>query len=220
LQTIDDGFGYWVKVTNSVELYSSGACINKDSLEPLDLGWNLIAYITNTPQPPNTYIPDLLTGTQILEFATGFNGATKTFDPDLAGPFNTLQQMENGFGYWVKIENSFGQPETAKNLYSNTPPDLLKSIDKANATLENDITVIPNPVTSKATIILKSKFSGNASIHLYDMYGRKIANVTKTDINLNETNSFEFNAENLSSSMYILKVISKEEASYKTIIVE
>jgi len=105
LQTIDDGFGYWVKVQNAVTLTSLGVCINEDYRKPLDAGWNLVAYPPIAPQSPSVYFADLIVNGN-LEFVTGFDGGAKIFDPVIPGPFNTLQQMENGFGYWVKVTNA------------------------------------------------------------------------------------------------------------------
>jgi len=70
----------------------------------MDIGWNLIAYPPIAAQSPSMYFADLIADGS-LEFVAGFDGGTKTFDPTLPEFFNSLQQMENGFGYWVKVTN-------------------------------------------------------------------------------------------------------------------
>ena len=105
LQTIDDGFGYWVKVTNATVLNTSGICIADDFRKPLDAGWNLIAYPPIAPQSPNVYFADLIANNN-LENVTGFEDGVLTFNPAIPDFLNTLQLMSNGFGYWVKVTNS------------------------------------------------------------------------------------------------------------------
>jgi len=104
LHTIEDGFGYWVKVVNTAVLNATGSCIDDGYRKPLDAGWNLIAYPPITPQSPSIYFADLI-AVGNLEYVTGFDNGTEIFDPGLPLPFNTLQQMENGFGYWLRLIN-------------------------------------------------------------------------------------------------------------------
>jgi len=104
LQDVEDGFGYWVKVQNADVLEVEGVCIDDDFRKPFDAGWNLVAYPPDAPQSPATYFADLIANGN-LEFISGFDQGLLLFDPTFPGPFNTLQQMENGFGYWVKVLN-------------------------------------------------------------------------------------------------------------------
>jgi len=105
LSKLQDGFGYWLKVENADVLTVEGTCIADDFRKPLNAGWNLIAYPPDDPQPPATYFADLISNGN-LEFIMGFDGGTKIFDPNQPPFLNTLQQMENGFGYWVKVTNA------------------------------------------------------------------------------------------------------------------
>jgi len=105
LQEINEGFGYWVKVTNMDFLPVDGICIEESFRKPLDAGWNLIAYPPDAPQATSDYLADLIADGN-LEFVAGFDAGTETFDPALPESFNTLQEMENGFGYWVKVTNA------------------------------------------------------------------------------------------------------------------
>jgi len=102
---LEDGFGYWVKVQNSDVLTVEGTCIADDFLKPLDVGWNLIAYPPDDPQSPATYFADLISNGD-LEFVMGFDGEIKIFDPNQPAFLNTLQQLENGHGYWIKVTNA------------------------------------------------------------------------------------------------------------------
>jgi len=80
-----------------------GTCINDDFRIPLNTGWNLIAYPPNEPQSPVEYFADLIEDENLI-IVTGFNNGTKIFTPYSCGFVGcSLQQMENGFGYWIKI---------------------------------------------------------------------------------------------------------------------
>jgi len=105
LQQVADGFGYWVKVQNADVLMVVGSCIADDFQKPFDAGWNLVAYPPDAPQSPATYFADLIANGD-LEYVTGYEGGTVTFDPGIPISFNTLQEMKNGFGYWVKVVNA------------------------------------------------------------------------------------------------------------------
>jgi len=105
LQTISEGFGYWVKVTNATFLPVDGLCVDDSFRKPFEAGWNLVAFPPDESQPPADFFADLIANDN-LEFVAGFDGGIKTFNPALPTPFQTLQQMENGFGYWVKVTNA------------------------------------------------------------------------------------------------------------------
>jgi len=102
------GFGYWVKVTNADVLNVEGDCLDDNFRKPFDAGWNLVAYPPDAPQSPATYFADLI-NTEDLEFITGFDNGATTFNP--FGPIflNSLTEMKNGFGYWVKVTNPSNQ---------------------------------------------------------------------------------------------------------------
>jgi len=104
LTEVEDGFGYWVKVANADVLQVGGACLADNFRKPFDAGWNLVAYSPDASQAPEIYFADLIANGD-LEFASGFDNGTKTFDPNRPPFLNTFQQMENGFGYWVKVNN-------------------------------------------------------------------------------------------------------------------
>ena len=105
LSTVKVGFGYWVKVLNADFLPVDGVCLDDSFRKPLDEGWNLIAFPSDEPLLPEDYFADLIAADN-LEFVTGYENGTKTYDPN--GPLflNTIAQMENGFGYWVKVTNA------------------------------------------------------------------------------------------------------------------
>jgi len=118
LQNVGDGYGYWVKVQSAASISVSGPCLADDFLNPLSAGWNLIAYPPDASQSPVDYFADEISAGN-LEFVTGFDAGTITFDPNIPFPFNTLQEMVNGFGYWVKVTSASPFAKTADNSTSN-----------------------------------------------------------------------------------------------------
>jgi len=107
LKSIEDGFGYWIRVNNTDVFTIEGTCLDDDFRIPLnfEIGWNLIAYPPDEPQAPATYFVDLIAAGN-LEFVAGFDDAIKIFDPNQPAFLNTLLQLENGRGYWVKVSNA------------------------------------------------------------------------------------------------------------------
>lgn len=105
LSTMKDGFGYLVKVENTDVLTVEGTCLDDDFRIPLNAGWNLIAYPPDESQSPATYFADLIADGNLIFVQSFYNGIV-TFDPNRPPFLNTLKQMKNGYGYWVKVNNA------------------------------------------------------------------------------------------------------------------
>ena len=103
LTSVQDGFGYWVKVTESDTLRVQGQSIEAGYLPALDAGWNLVAYTAENDASPGSYLADLLASDN-LEYVTGFDGGVEVYDPNGLPFLNSLTALRNGFGYWVKTE--------------------------------------------------------------------------------------------------------------------
>lgn len=102
LVEIEDGYGYWIKVENADVLTVEGTCIADDYRIPLKAGWNLIAYPPDAPQNPRDYFANLIANGD-FEIVVGFNNHVLTYTG--IGFVESLQLMENGFGYWVYVHN-------------------------------------------------------------------------------------------------------------------
>lgn len=98
--------------TSGCQIYDStncgcpSDCPNWPQAIFLNSGWNLISFdiVPNDNSIENVFAN--LIAADNLEFVTGYENETKTYDPN--GPLflNTIAQMENGFGYWVKVTNA------------------------------------------------------------------------------------------------------------------
>jgi hypothetical protein len=106
LTEIKPGFGYWVKVTNAATLNLTGEAISLDFTFNLKAGWNLVAYWPQQTTTPEAAFDPLIT-TGILEIVTGYEQGGLIFDPDQLPFLNTLTEIKNGFGYWVKMSEDY-----------------------------------------------------------------------------------------------------------------
>lgn len=101
LSELDNGYGYWVKVTEDDVLEVGGASLPLNYRPQLTSGWNLIGYPNADDSDPADYFADLIADDNLL-YVTGFDQGSQVFDPNGLAFLNTLQELENGFGYWVK----------------------------------------------------------------------------------------------------------------------
>ena len=102
LTTIEAGRGYWVKVDEADELRVSGALIPSNYQTPLVTGWNLVGF-AGEEAAITSYYADELANNEIV-YVTGFDQGSTVFDPNGLSFLNTLTNLENGFGYWVKAD--------------------------------------------------------------------------------------------------------------------
>ncbi|MDA0945592.1 MAG: choice-of-anchor D domain-containing protein [Bacteroidetes bacterium] len=100
LTAIEGGRGYWVKVAQDDELQVSGSILSEAYQTPLVDGWNLVGF-TGDVRDVEDYFYDELANDQLV-YVTGFNQGVSIYNPNGLPFLNTLTQLENGFGYWVK----------------------------------------------------------------------------------------------------------------------
>ena len=111
---LEDGYGYWVKVSADDTLRVEGEALPAGLLPDLDSGWNLVGYTAAGAASPEAVFADLL-AEDALEYVTGFDAGVSIYDPTGLPFLNSLTAMENGFGYWVKTSADFaGMAETSK----------------------------------------------------------------------------------------------------------
>ena len=114
LTSIDNGFGYWVKVNSAAILTAEGVRLGDDFAKDLSAGWNLIGYwLENSQAPADAFAA--LDAADNLVVATGYGASGATYyDPALPPFLNTLNSLDNGFGYWLKVNEAvegFQYPE-------------------------------------------------------------------------------------------------------------
>ena len=101
LSTLTPGKGYWVKVAEDDVLEVSGTRLSEDFQPSLTEGWNLVGYAAEASQAPEEVYADMIADGTLL-YITGFDGGVQVFDPNGLSFLNTLTELRNGYGYWVK----------------------------------------------------------------------------------------------------------------------
>ena len=101
LGSLTPGNGYWIKVAANDVLEVSGVRLAENFMPGLAEGWNLVGYAAETPAAPGEVYADLLAEGDLL-YVTGFDEGVEVYDPNGLPFLNTLTEMRNGFGYWVK----------------------------------------------------------------------------------------------------------------------
>jgi len=101
------GYGYWVQVDNADTLVIYGDALASGYKRDLDAGWNLFGYLPQTPDSPAVFFSSLLSNSN-LTYVTGFDQGTQLFDPTLPPFLQTLHELRNGYGYWLRVNSPVG----------------------------------------------------------------------------------------------------------------
>ena len=112
------GQAYYAKMQVSENIMNAGSDLNLTY--SLNAGWNLIAYEPDMSHAPQDAFASLISsGT--LEYVSGFDGGALLYDPNQLPFLNTLDVMENGLGYWVKVNApvDFSYPAGTARIASN-----------------------------------------------------------------------------------------------------
>ncbi|MAU75851.1 MAG: hypothetical protein CL831_03130, partial [Crocinitomicaceae bacterium] len=101
LGDLNNGYGYWVKVFADDVLNVQGVQLSEGYLPPLNEGWNLVGHTYDSGVAPEVVFEDLYSNGDLI-YVTGFDQGVQVYDPNGLPFLNTLTEMRNGFGYWVK----------------------------------------------------------------------------------------------------------------------
>ncbi|NLK49496.1 MAG: T9SS type A sorting domain-containing protein [Candidatus Cloacimonetes bacterium] len=110
LTSFSDGRGYNVLMSSSATWSVEGRRIPPDTPISLDTGWNLAAYIPQTPMAATT----ALIG--IFPYLLQVKGMEGIYEP--GNPYNTLHTMSPGRAYWISMETpaSFVYPVSTREM--------------------------------------------------------------------------------------------------------
>ena len=106
LQQLIDGEGYWVKVQNATSFALQGEDFPANFSIDLTSGWNLIGYWPQETTTPAQAFATLISA-GILQMVTGYDQGGQFFNPSGPPFLNTLTEIKNGFGYWIKVSENF-----------------------------------------------------------------------------------------------------------------
>ena len=120
---------------------------------------------------------------------------------------------ENVKGKWkLKVSDEAPGDDGVLEAWSMTICTAKLVLDIADQNLEN-FQVYPNPSEGQFTVIFSSEELGDVDISIYDLLGRKLheKSYKETSIQFEEV----FNAQDLTSGMYILKVRKGQKVSFR-----
>ncbi len=133
LTSINPGFGYWVNLESTDEVSDIGLVLGLEYTITLQEDWNLVGYWPENSQAPVDAFAQLINENNLIGVTGYYNGAL-FFDPDLLPFLNTLSSLDNGFGYWIKINEAvegFQYPAAttvlARTVPRETNPDIIKT---------------------------------------------------------------------------------------------
>jgi len=133
LTAIEAGLGYWIKVNESDDITKEGMPLTLNTSIDLMQDWTLIGYWPSENMSPEEAFAELIS-TGNLQYATGFDEGFTYYDPSGPDFANTLTALENGYGYWLRLNEAvedFQYPEpsgaVAKQLALNPNPDIVKT---------------------------------------------------------------------------------------------
>lgn len=111
LNSMTDGQGYWLKVTNldTVEYY--GQELNPTMVAiPLDSGWNLIGYPVSDHQSVQNALGSIMSDVILMK------NIQYSYSPTVPSFLNTLNTLYPGEAYWLNVS-------TPTTLYYPIPPE-------------------------------------------------------------------------------------------------
>lgn len=103
LTSFESRNGYWFKMLDPDILSIDGYIQAPDTPIELAEGFNLIGYLSQDVDSLTHALSSIMDNVEIV---LGFNGGGLAWSPDIPNEFNTLQYLEPGFGYWVKLSQA------------------------------------------------------------------------------------------------------------------
>lgn len=120
LNTLQDGYGYWVKLAEDDVLEITGTCLLDTFKRNFDAGWNLIAYPPAATSDPGNYFENEIESNNLIN-VSGYDMGTFVYNPSLPPFLNSLDSLRNGYGYWIKLNNAVTNkngPSFESNVFS------------------------------------------------------------------------------------------------------
>jgi hypothetical protein len=134
LTEINPGFGFWVKINDGTTLVQEGMEMGQGYSFNIMASWNLMSYWPQVSITPQDAFSELIEDGNLM-YVTGFDETgAHFFDPNGLPFLNTLEVLENGYGYWVKVNEAvdgFQYPVptavAAKSITRYVNPDIVRT---------------------------------------------------------------------------------------------
>jgi hypothetical protein len=135
LTEINPGFGFWVKINDGTTLVQEGMEMGQDYSFNIMASWNLMSYWPQMSITPQDAFAELIEDGNLI-YLTGFDETgAHYFNPNGLPFLNTLTSLDNGYGYWVKVNNAvdgFQYPTAMAGMAKAVVPDVNPDIHRTN----------------------------------------------------------------------------------------
>ncbi|MCL5992367.1 MAG: T9SS type A sorting domain-containing protein, partial [Bacteroidetes bacterium] len=143
-------------------------------------------------------------------------------DSNLKTSIININQLSDSNYYIAESESQL--QDTSKDTWkpiniiivkiSNQPTNVLDYYVK-----DNIIQIFPNPTTGLCKVILEDNLNNLTSLKLYNSFGVKIEDLTKTVQLINDKKELELNLSSLSNGIYFMVVSNKQGIFSKSFVV-
>ena len=135
LTEINPGFGFWVKINDGTTLVQEGIEMGQNYSFNIMASWNLMSYWPQVSITPQDAFAELIEDGNLL-YVTGLDETgAHYFNPNGLPFLNTLTSLDNGYGYWVKVNNAvdgFQYPAAMAGMVKAVVPDVNPDIHRTN----------------------------------------------------------------------------------------
>ncbi len=179
--------------------------------------YGLAAYQTGASSPTYVLLSDLSPEGSV----TTINGTEKSGTPLPWRSFLVPGGSGNG-GSQYTGSNSANDNFTACNLNDRSVVLRTSSSLNTNPTtsLESDLTVYPNPSSSRATISFVTQRGGQASIVMYNVAGQKVMEIFKGNVLESIKYHANISTRSLPPGLYLIKLQENERSTIRKLVVE
>ena len=122
------------------------------------------------------------------------------------------------FGVAVSLTDQAILVDSREGTYVFEAPAVATSNERVSS-LEPELTIYPNPVTSHATITIQPEVSSRVQVRIYDMLGREVETLYNDYLYAGETKSIRFERGRYSSGAYVITIQAGASVSSQILIV-
>ncbi len=126
VDSLQNGFGYWLRFDEPVSTIIHGDSLTYDSIR-VHQGWNLVGSLSNTIATGSIRtIPDSLISSNYFDYS--------------GGVYNVINSIKPGFGYWAKAkqDGSIIMSFSTETFATMTRPDSKQSVASLNSLAVHD----------------------------------------------------------------------------------
>jgi len=156
----------------------------------------------------------------VAPYAAAPDFRLQSTSPALTGANFTSSKLATGFTT-VAYKGAFGGTDDWTAGWANFAPQLTDYSTPTGiqeTTVWSELSVVPNPTSGNATLLVTLQDNADLTVSVYDMFGKFISNVDKGNF-ATGSHRISINTENLQSGVYFVNVAAGERNSAVKMIV-